>query len=195
MSLAVAIWESPTRYTLAADSRVSTHIASVGLRDRKLFRVGDDWFGAWAGTMVSAQRFMRALREPVDDDAIRGAWEAAVSTCPPPEANCWRSMDVDVLLVGPPGVVRVSATGAILRPVPRESGTILGIIGCADEYVMGWMDCLEAVDRHAARRVIRAACEHYPGVGAPVEEWARVEDGVAFLVDGARADGVARRAA
>lgn len=166
MSLAVAIWESPSRYALAADSLITSHLAApVVAHASKTFRRGR-WLGAWAGTLVAAQAFTRALGEIADDDvdaALWHAWEATLAICPPASSDRWRSTDTDVLLVGPPGIVRLSATGGITRHTPY------GVIGCADEYVHGWVDAQAGViDVADAERVVLDARVRYPGVGGPV---------------------------
>ena len=66
MSVAVAVYLSPTEYGIAADSRVLTHIAGmVGHTTRKTFQRGD-WLGAWAGTLSDAQAVLRALGDVED---------------------------------------------------------------------------------------------------------------------------------
>lgn len=166
MSLAVAIWESPSRYALAADSLITSHLgAPVVAHESKTFSRGR-WFGAWAGTLVAAQAFTRALGDFEDDDvdaALWRAWEATLAICPPASSDRWRSTDTDVLLVGPPGIVRLSATGGITRHASY------GVIGCADEYVHGWMDARGGLLVEDVKRVVQAACLRYPGVGGPIE--------------------------
>lgn len=164
-----------------------------------MFRAGD-WLGAWTGTVVAAQRFVREFR-PDDHSSIESAalaaWEATLPACPAPVADNWRSIDVDVLLVGPSGVVRLNSMGSIHRLPKREDGTILGVIGCADEYVTGWMDYDRdgPIGRTDAEDAIRAACRRYPGVGLPVESYERVGEAVTLRVDGfARASIVGRAA-
>ncbi len=172
MSLVIALHESADRYALAADTRVSTHIVHIARTASKVFQRGD-WYGGWCGTTAVAQAFVRALGELGDtresvEAALIAAWTTTMASHGQRPADGSPFVDVDLLLVGPPGIARFAAHGSLTW----EEG--LGVIGCADEYVTGWFDrepeaaeAMPMADR--LRDVMEAAAHRYPGVGAPFD--------------------------
>jgi hypothetical protein len=171
MSLAIAVHKSAGIYGIAADTRFVAGIGGMHVSGSKVFRRGA-WAGGFIGSLPDAQAFLRALGdigETVEEAeaALFAAWETATTKRGTKSAAGDPWIDVDVLLVGPPGIVRLSAFGSTTRHVGRHA------IGCAADYASGYLDHAahdgEAVDLAAACFAIHAAAVHFPGVGGPVD--------------------------
>ena len=169
MSLVVALHASADHYGLAADTRIVTHIVHMARTAPKTFTSGD-WFGGWSGTMAVGQALIRELGDlgstrDTAEAALLGAWARVLATHGLRPSDQSPFIDVDELLVGPPGIVRLSANSALVW----SEG--VGVTGCADEYVTGWLDRDDGEAPIADRlhRVMAAAAARYPGVGAPFD--------------------------
>lgn len=168
MSLAVAVRLDASTYAIGADGRVVSHVCSPHYTHQKTFRHGV-WLGAWAGDVAAAQALLRALaaRDGTDIEAdLVATWTALLDTHGLRSGEGHgRHLDLDVLLVGPEGMRILRAYGAVLTPTRPYAA-----IGCADEYVTGWLDHLAAVAEVRIEDIgpaLEAAARAYPGVGGP----------------------------
>ena len=172
MSLAVAIWTGPVDYAIGADTRVTSHLASRHQSACKVSRRGA-WLAAWTGDLAHAQAFQRAMGEaPAADDrdtverwALKARASAMETTSIRPSDSS-PYLDVDLLFVGPSGAFRLAAHGGILWAAGFPA---VAVAGCADEYVLGWLDNAPRVGLDSIEPAILAAAARYPGVGGPVD--------------------------
>lgn len=177
MTIAVAVWDSPTAYTLAADSRVSTAGgAGQNLTVRKVFQVGR-WFFAAAGDGPACIRYRKHLAaftengKPFDvvtredvEELLEATHELVRECGGPTEPGEYNAVGAEVLIVGPAGVGTMSPTGDVYW---RDDATFAAV-GCAFEYAAGWLDRGPVVNRADAEAVIRVCCEKFAGCGLPI---------------------------
>jgi ATP-dependent protease HslVU (ClpYQ) peptidase subunit len=167
VSLAIALHQ-PGRYAIAADTRLVRGPADMHTAGPKTFRRGP-WLGAWCGSLPDAQTFLRALTDVHGDTfedgegALFAAWDAAATKRGTKSSGGDPWLDLDLLLVGPPGILRLSGFGS----VTREPG--VAAIGCGDGYALGWLDRGGTPTAHDITRAIEAAARRYPGIGGPVD--------------------------
>lgn len=170
MSVAVAIVLAADEYAIAADGRLTTHAGGPAQHTEKLFRYGP-WLGAWVGEMATAQAFLRALPPWAADGADLEASLLVARRAVVPDFGLrsgedqLRYLDIDLLFVGPAGLVILRGHGTLLRP-----GRPYAVIGCADEYVSGRLDVIAETRElvvEDALLAVAASAEVYPGVGPP----------------------------
>ena len=169
MSLAIGVWESPTRYLVASDRRITAdNIACMRSPSRcKLVALGG-WHAAWAGALPGVAALVDALREPIDatrksaEEMLAVAWRTSADLGGAPPAFEFRRSGVNLLLVGPAGLARMDSFGCI------DWHDHVAAIGCAEEYALGYLDAA-GTPWESARRAILAAADRYVGVGDGVD--------------------------
>ena len=170
MSLAVAIWTSPTDYTIAADSLLTVG-GEMAQYACKVFTRGP-YLLAWSGALPSAQPLVRAIiasEAATIEAAVTGAWAEVAPKCGPPDP--WLSTGAWILIVGPEGIAKLDSHGCVVwTPPPAVGQCSYAAIGCAQDYAIGYLDAVEPTvnDRGFERAVIEHAIRRFPAVGGDV---------------------------
>lgn len=178
MTIAVAVFESPTSYRLAADTRVSTGGgAGVALTVVKALTVGR-WFFAGAGDGPAVVRFRKLLsnfaggkeafnlRTRADvEDLLEQVHEKALEITGGTEPGEYHALGAELLFVGPAGVGAMGPTGDVYW---RDGAPSYAAVGCAFEFAMGWIDRAGTVTVDDAESTVAACCDRFPACGRPI---------------------------
>jgi ATP-dependent protease HslVU (ClpYQ) peptidase subunit len=175
VSLAVAIWESPTRYSVAADSLVTaTHGEARAVSMRKVFRWGA-YVGGWAGGVPAVRHLLAMLaRQPAPttredvETGLHAAWSEAVPLTGGSAAGEFPRTGAYLVLAGPCGVVTIESYGEVIWTDPDTNGVAYEAVGASD-YAIGWLDAHGGVSVDLAARAVRAAIQRYPSVGGAID--------------------------
>ena len=178
MTIAVAVFESPTSYRLAADTRVSTGGgAGVALTVVKALTVGR-WFFAGAGDGPAVIRFRKLLSNFADngeahtivtradvEDLLEQVHTSALEITGGTEPGEYHALGAELLFVGPAGVGAMGPTGDVYW---RDGAPSYAAVGCAFEFAMGWIDRAGTVTVDDAESTVAACCDRYPACGRPI---------------------------
>ena len=178
MTIAVAVYESPTSYRLAADTRVSTGGgAGVALTVVKASTVGR-WFFAGAGDGPACVRFRRLLANFVDngeahtivtradvEDLLEQVHTAALEITGGTEPGEYHALGAELLFVGPAGVGTMGPTGDVYW---RDGAPSYAAVGCAFEFAMGWIERADYVCLDDADAAVAVCCDRFPACGRPI---------------------------
>lgn len=189
MTIAVAVFESPTSYRLAADTRVSTGGgAGVALTVTKALVVGR-WLFAGAGDGPAVVRFRKLLsnfaeskeafnlRTRADvEDLLEQVHEKAMEITGGTEPGEYHALGAELLFVGPAGVGTMGPTGDVYW---RDGSPVYAAVGCAFEFAMGWIDRAGTVTVDDAETTVAACCDRFPACGRPIS----VLDSIADIVE------------
>lgn len=118
MTIIAAAFRSPDDYAIGADSLATTPGGGKSTGVVKVVRRGRVLVGA-AGAWAQAQRLIRILDEPasMEDlvESVAAARTALIAFVAPPGPGALADTLVDLLTVGPWGIVEFDSTGGWLR--------------------------------------------------------------------------------
>lgn len=178
MTIAVAVFESPTSYRLAADTRVSTGGgAGIALKSVKAVTVGR-WFFATAGDGPACMKVRRLLANFVAngeafslktradvEDLLESLHESVMEITGGTEPGEYHAVGLELLFVGPAGVGTMGPTGDVYW---RDGSPVYAAVGCAFEFAMGWIDRAGTVTVDDAETTVAACCDRFPACGRPI---------------------------
>lgn len=178
MTVAVAVFESPTSYRLAADTRVSTGGgAGVALTVTKAVAVGR-WFFATAGDGPACMKVRRllanfvangeafSLTTRVDiEDLLESVHESVMEITGGTEPGEYHAVGLELLFVGPAGIGTTSGTGDVYW---RTGSPAHAAIGCAGDFALGWLERAGSVTVDDAETTVAACCDRFPACGRPI---------------------------
>lgn len=179
MTIAVAVYESPTSYRLAADTRVSTGGgAGIALKVVKAVTVGR-WFFATAGDGPACMKVRRLLANFVAngeafslktradvEDLLESLHESVMEITGGTEPGEYHAVGLELLFVGPAGIGRVAHTADAYW---LDEGTAqAAAIGCAADYALGWIERADYVCLDDADAAVAVCCDRFPACGRPI---------------------------